>query len=301
MAWSAISRSTQLAIVVAVTLGQLCALAMAAAIAPPGENDEIAVATVSVLEEIAPRFPRPTDAPQNLTVALGERAVFECEAFGAPPPTLRWLKDGRPTMRSRNDGNIVEEAMNDGVTTIQQASTRSKFVVAAVKLADAGRYTCVAENKNGQIKAHAYLEIGRAHVKQATDVETAWKKSIIPSAATSTSQGVPASIYMWTSYRVEREGPTAQLFCRARGSPQPVITWMAETEDGTEPMPLDKRNFEVLPNGDLLIRDTTVCIVEGCGFLCTASNRFGSDTVDSYIYATNDPVGSEIKGGQAAL
>ena len=35
----------------------------------------------------------------------------------------------------------------------------------------------------------------------------------------------PAKIYMWTAVRLENEGSTVQLFCRANGWPVPKISW----------------------------------------------------------------------------
>ena len=37
--------------------------------------------------------------------------------------------------------------------------------------------------------------------------------------------GSPARIYLWTSVRLELEGTTVQLFCRAEGYPAPKCSW----------------------------------------------------------------------------
>ena len=39
------------------------------------------------------------------------------------------------------------------------------------------------------------------------------------------SRGEAARVYMWTASRLEFEDNTVQLFCRASGVPEPIITW----------------------------------------------------------------------------
>jgi len=49
-------------------------------------------------------------SPEELTIAVNSPLELECSAVGAPPPTLSWLKDGRPLEGSdivQQDGQFV--------------------------------------------------------------------------------------------------------------------------------------------------------------------------------------------------
>ncbi|XP_061672486.1 hemicentin-1 [Syngnathoides biaculeatus] len=72
-------------------------------------------------------------APEELTIAVNKPLELECSAEGVPPPTLSWLKDGRPlggTNAIQDDGRILS------ITKIQ--------------VEDAGLYTCLASSPAGE-------------------------------------------------------------------------------------------------------------------------------------------------------
>lgn len=51
-----------------------------------------------------------TNSPEELTIAVNSPLELECSAVGVPPPTLSWLKDGRPLERTgtvQQDGHFV--------------------------------------------------------------------------------------------------------------------------------------------------------------------------------------------------
>uniref|UniRef100_A0A4W5NPQ9 Ig-like domain-containing protein n=1 Tax=Hucho hucho TaxID=62062 RepID=A0A4W5NPQ9_9TELE len=67
-------------------------------------------------------------------VAVNTALELECTAEGVPPPTLSWLKDGRPL---QGDSEIVQE---DG-----------HFLrITKVQVEDAGLYTCLATSPAGE-------------------------------------------------------------------------------------------------------------------------------------------------------
>ena len=73
--------------------------------------------------------PKVTISPRKLTVLKGATASFRCSASGNPWPRVSW---------SRADGSLVNKnatVTSDGLITIP-----------SVRLMDAGRYTCTAEN-----------------------------------------------------------------------------------------------------------------------------------------------------------
>jgi len=51
-----------------------------------------------------------SSSPEELTIAVNSPLELECSAVGVPPPTLSWLKDGRPlegTNSVQQDGHFV--------------------------------------------------------------------------------------------------------------------------------------------------------------------------------------------------
>ncbi|KAM9743449.1 hemicentin-1 [Menidia menidia] len=72
-------------------------------------------------------------SPEQLTIAVNSALELDCSAVGVPPPTLSWLKDGRPLGGS----DIVQQ---DG-----------RFVrISNVQVGDAGLYTCLASSPAGE-------------------------------------------------------------------------------------------------------------------------------------------------------
>ncbi|XP_061624718.1 hemicentin-1 isoform X2 [Phyllopteryx taeniolatus] len=72
-------------------------------------------------------------APEELTIAVNNPLELECFAEGVPPPTLSWLKDGRPLGGSngiRDDGHILS--------------------IGKIQVEDAGLYTCLASSPAGE-------------------------------------------------------------------------------------------------------------------------------------------------------
>ncbi|KAF6729918.1 Hemicentin-1 [Oryzias melastigma] len=74
-----------------------------------------------------------SSVPEELTLAVNSPLELECSAEGVPPPTLSWLKDGRPLERSgivQQDGHFVR--------------------ISKVQVEDAGLYTCLASSLAGE-------------------------------------------------------------------------------------------------------------------------------------------------------
>lgn len=69
--------------------------------------------------------------PQDLSVHLGDTAVFRCSIDGQPKPVVRWLKD-QATVDTNNVNYLLHE---DGTLEIR-----------SVQFSDFGRYACEAEN-----------------------------------------------------------------------------------------------------------------------------------------------------------
>ncbi len=81
-------------------------------------------------------------APVNKTVNQGVVVYFTCEANGIPSPALRWEFNGNPLPV------WASVSSNGEVLTISSATQQT-----------IGRYTCIAENNQGAVMAHAYLNV----------------------------------------------------------------------------------------------------------------------------------------------
>lgn len=92
--------------------------------------------------------------------------------------------------------------------------------------------------------------------------------------------GEPARVHLWTAVRVEFQGASVQLFCRAEGYPTPQVSWRYSAEGAKIE---NDENHTVLPNGDLLIKD--INFRDNMGeYYCTAENEAGVDEVSTFLY-----------------
>lgn len=209
----------------------------------------------------------------------GTDVDLHCSATGVPPPTIRWFKDGValgvPTahLDEARIGNEVEQVANDGVPTMQTATTKSTLTIPCVAKDSAGVYTCQASN--------GILTSLRRNL--TLDVEAGWSGTSCPKSRRSESLmegGEAARIQMWTDFRIERDDAMAQLFCRATGTPTPTIRWFMLDEDLKPRQEITKYNpgFFLLHNGDLLVNPKANSDQGGFNFLCEARNKYGIDS-----------------------
>ncbi|XP_062920094.1 hemicentin-1 isoform X2 [Mobula hypostoma] len=82
--------------------------------------------------------------PENMTVVINNFFSLTCEATAFPPPSLSWLKDGKPL---RSNTNVL---ILPGGRTVQ---------LPRAKLSDGGKYTCLAMNQAGGAEKQIYLTV----------------------------------------------------------------------------------------------------------------------------------------------
>ncbi|KAE8292435.1 Hemicentin-1 [Larimichthys crocea] len=83
-----------------------------------------------------------SSSPEELTIAVNSPLELECSAVGVPPPTLSWLKDGRPLEGSdivQQDGHFVR--------------------ISKVQVEDAGLYTCLASSLAGEDGKNHWIRV----------------------------------------------------------------------------------------------------------------------------------------------
>ncbi|KAG7265214.1 LOW QUALITY PROTEIN: hypothetical protein CRUP_009101, partial [Coryphaenoides rupestris] len=71
-----------------------------------------------------------------VTVVVNEAARLDCVATGLPPPSLTWLKDGRPVA-----------VVSDGIQVLSGGRVLS---LTSAQVSDTGTYACVAVNSGGE-------------------------------------------------------------------------------------------------------------------------------------------------------
>ncbi|XP_021053028.1 hemicentin-1 [Mus pahari] len=81
---------------------------------------------------------------QNVSVLIGQAVELFCQSDAVPPPTLMWLKDGRPLLK--RPGLSISE--NRSVLKIEDAQA-----------GDTGRYTCEAMNVAGKTEKNYNVNI----------------------------------------------------------------------------------------------------------------------------------------------
>ena len=106
--------------------------------------------SLTVLER--PRFVKPMT---NKTVRLGETAVLECQATGAPRPSLAWSKDGGQLIATERHFFTADNQL---------------VIIVKVEAGDEGTYQCTMHNNLGTLTGSSRLTVagGNRAVKQTT-------------------------------------------------------------------------------------------------------------------------------------
>ncbi|XP_047676568.1 roundabout homolog 1 isoform X8 [Tachysurus fulvidraco] len=201
---------------------------------------ESEIAELTVLER--PSFLR---KPSSQSVLVEQSVEFRCEAQGDPVPTVRWRKE---------DGDLPKgrfEIRDDHTLKLKRLSS-----------ADAGSYTCLAENMMGKAEATATLTV---HV-----------------------MSVPPVFAVRPRNQVVGLGRTVTFQCEATGSPQPAIFWQREGSQNllfSSQPPQSSSRFSVSQTGDLTI--TGLERGDSGYYSCQALNIAGSVITKALLEVTD--------------
>ncbi|XP_023195302.1 hemicentin-1 [Xiphophorus maculatus] len=83
--------------------------------------------------------------PADRSVILHKPINLECISSGIPPPSLTWLKDGRPVVTTKDH--------------LKLHSAGRILKITEARLEDSGRYTCLATNAAGEAQQHVRLSV----------------------------------------------------------------------------------------------------------------------------------------------
>ncbi|KAI1236572.1 hypothetical protein IHE44_0014825 [Lamprotornis superbus] len=120
--------------------------------------------------------------------SISNPVSFVCDATGIPPPTLVWLKNGKPI---ENLDSLEVHILSGG----------SKLQIARSQLLDSGTYMCIASNPEGKAQKTYVLSI-----------------QVPPSIAGSE---MPSEVGVLL-------GESVQLLCNATGVPPPDVQWLKD-------------------------------------------------------------------------
>ncbi|XP_027579260.2 hemicentin-1 [Pipra filicauda] len=134
--------------------------------------------------------PPSIEGPEQELVSesVSNPVTFVCDATGIPPPTLAWLKNGKPI---ENSDSLDVHILSGG----------SKLQIVHSQLLDSGTYTCIASNVEGEAQKTYVLSIQ------------------VPPNIVGSEMPSEVSVLL---------GESIQLVCSAQGVPTPDLQWLKD-------------------------------------------------------------------------
>uniref|UniRef100_A0A3P9M5Z2 Hemicentin 1 n=1 Tax=Oryzias latipes TaxID=8090 RepID=A0A3P9M5Z2_ORYLA len=83
--------------------------------------------------------------PAERSVILNQTISLECISAGIPPPSITWIKDGRPVDTTKE--------------RLKLQSVGRTFTISEARREDSGKYTCLATNAAGEVQQHIRLSV----------------------------------------------------------------------------------------------------------------------------------------------
>ncbi|GAB6023129.1 hypothetical protein CHUAL_007213 [Chamberlinius hualienensis] len=179
-------------------------------------------------------------APKNVKAAVGETATIVClPPKGHPEPTVRWKKNGEILQLPNNNRIHISDGGN--------------LVISDVRLTDAGRFICVAENMVG--KRESVSAVLSVHVKP--------NFLKMPEDVTAIAN------------------ETVTFECKVAGDPVPTIIW--RRQDGK--MPIGRAQIQE----DKSLKIEHVTPTDEGEYICEAENVVGSVIASATLVVHSRP------------
>uniref|UniRef100_M3YMQ2 Hemicentin 2 n=1 Tax=Mustela putorius furo TaxID=9669 RepID=M3YMQ2_MUSPF len=194
---------------------------------PAGEAMRTFVLTV----QVPPVFENPKT--EKVSQVAGSPLVLSCDVTGVPAPAVSWLKDRMPVV---NESSVAHGVVSRG----------GRLQLSRVQPAQAGTYTCVAEN--AQAEARKDFVVAVLEAPQIRSSGASQEHSVL-------------------------EGQEVRLDCEVDGHPPPDVTWL---KDGG---PLDQGvgpHLRFYVDGSGLVLKGLKAEDSGA-YTCVAHNAAGED------------------------
>ncbi|PNJ45398.1 HMCN2 isoform 4, partial [Pongo abelii] len=188
-----------------------------------------AVRTFTLTVQVPPTFENPKT--ETVSQVAGSPLVLTCDVSGVPAPTVTWLKDRMP----------VESSAVHGVV-----SRGGRLQLSRLQPAQAGTYTCVAENTQAEARKDFVVAV-----------------LVAPRIR---SSGAVQEHHVL-------EGQEVRLDCEADGQPLPDVAWLKDGSPLGQDMGPHLRSY--LDGGSLVLKGLRAS--DAGAYTCVAHNPAGED------------------------
>eukprot|EP00062_Callorhinchus_milii_P012745 gi/632960275/ref/XP_007896099.1/ PREDICTED: basement membrane-specific heparan sulfate proteoglycan core protein [Callorhinchus milii] len=181
--------------------------------------------------------PRVRVHPSPASVTEGGSLELVCQARGQPEPTLTWHRAG-------------------SALTANHQVLGSRLQIVKATVADAGDYSCEAENSLGRERATVSVSV--------TSLSTP-------------ARGSPPRVRVHPAQAFVTEGGSLELACQAQGQPEPTLTWHRMGSALTA-------NHQVLGSRLQIVKAT---VADAGDYSCEAENSLGRERATVSVSVTS--------------
>ncbi|XP_048362501.1 fibroblast growth factor receptor 2 isoform X9 [Sphaerodactylus townsendi] len=215
--------------------------------------------------EGAPKWTQTEKMEKRLhAVPAANTVKFRCPATGNPPPTMRWLKNGKEFKQEHRIGGY------------KVRNQHWSLIMESVVPSDKGNYTCIVENIHGSINHTYHLDV----------VERSPHRPILQA-------GLPAN----TSAVV---GGDAEFVCKVYSDAQPHIQWIKHIEKNgskhnAEGIPYLKvlKHSGINSSNAEVLKLYNVTEADAGEYICKVSNYIGEANQSAWLTILPDKVATE--------
>uniref|UniRef100_A0A4W3HZ71 Myosin light chain kinase, smooth muscle n=1 Tax=Callorhinchus milii TaxID=7868 RepID=A0A4W3HZ71_CALMI len=224
----------------------------------------IQILKIQISNTLPPEAPAFILPPRNTCVPLGGTARFDGKVRGHPEPGVRWYKNGRQSVPN-----------GERHTMEQSARGTFSFVITAVQVEDAGKYTCEVANASGVRQVTVELSVQGDGVKKyglSSNSKTSGRLSIpsIENRPSIWGESPPKFVTRPTRLIV-KEGQNSKFSCKITGRPHPQVTWLK----GDSELQQSDRFSVVEKSGIHYLEIRAVRLEDAGSYTCSLMNNSG--------------------------